>query len=124
MVLKRDWNFLILIHPFNRQTKPIFSVLPRGNALQPPLVCSGRQGHHLWSDVIVREGAGQLAVGLGLGEQCVGLALEGLHGVCAGSEASWRLLEGDELHEGVSELCGVTTLLPIHALPGSDYLLS
>src|SRR5947207_15201181 len=28
-----------------------------------------------------------------------------LHGVCAGSEASRRLLERDEPHEGVSELC-------------------
>src|SRR6185295_10599925 len=77
-------------------------------------------GHQLWSDVIVREGRGQLAVGLGLGKQCVGLGLERLHGVCAGSEASWRLLERDEFHEGVRELCRVTTLLPIHALPGSD----
>src|SRR5580765_2192692 len=74
----------------------------------------------LWSNVIVREGGGQLAMSLGLGEQCVGLGLERLHGVCAGSEASWRFLERDELHEGASELCGITTLLPIHALPGGD----
>ena len=45
-------------------------------------------------------------MGLGLGEQCVGLGLERLHGVCAGSEASWRLLERNELHEGVGELEG------------------
>src|SRR5882672_1877693 len=79
--------------------------------------------HHLWSDVIVREGSGQLAVGLGLGEQCVGFGLKRLHGICAGSEASWRLLERDKLHEGVGELGGVTALLPIHTLPGSDNLL-
>src|SRR6266478_969392 len=32
------------------------------------------------------------------------------------SEANRRLLERDERHEGVSELGGVTALLPIHAL--------
>src|SRR2546427_6285511 len=80
----------------------------------------GRQVHHFWSGVSVREGGGQLAVGLGLGEQRVGLGLERLDRIGAGSEAGRRLLKRNELHEGVGELSGVATLLPIHALPGSD----
>jgi hypothetical protein len=52
-------------------------------ALALALLVSNSQ---LWSDVIVREGGGQGAVGLG--EQRFGLGLEGLHGVCAGGEGA------------------------------------
>jgi hypothetical protein len=48
----------------------------------------------------VREGGGQLAMGLGLCEQRVGLGLKRLHGVSAGSEARRWLLERSELHKG------------------------
>ena len=71
----------------------------------------------------MREGCGQLAVGLGLCEQRVGLSVEGLHGVGAGSEAGGWLLERSKLHEGFRELGRIPSLLPIHALPGSDNLL-
>src|SRR6478672_5544586 len=78
-------------------------------------------GEHLWSGVLVRKRRGQFAVGLTLDMQRVRLGLERLHGVGAGSKAGRRLLERDELHEGVGELGGVATLLPVHALPcGND----
>src|SRR4029077_15034105 len=72
---------------------------------------------------VVREGAGQLAVGLGLGEQSVRLRLERLHGVGAGSEAGRWLFQRSELHEGLGELGGVAALLAIHAAPSGDDLL-
>jgi hypothetical protein len=60
-------------------------------------------------------------VGLALGEQRVRLDLERLYSVGAGSKAGRRLLERDELDEGVGELGGVATLRPIHGLPcGND----
>jgi len=59
---------------------------------------------HIWSEVLVGKGGGQLHVGFALGEQRVRLGLERLHGVGAGSKAGRRLLECDELDEGVGEL--------------------
>src|SRR5256714_10455240 len=108
------------MHPL--RLKSYFPWLPAvsGIAWLDPL---SRRGHDFWSNVIVGQRGGQLAVGFGLGEQCVSLGLKCLHGVCAGSKTNWRFLERNELHERVSELCGVATLLPIHALPGSDNLL-
>jgi len=53
-------------------------------------------------------------VGVGLGEQRFGLGLERLDGVGASGETGRRLLEFDDLHEGIGELGGVSTLLPIH----------
>ena len=52
-------------------------------------------------------------MGVGLGAQGVGLGLEGLHGVGAGSEAGRRLVEPGKLHERVGELPGVAALLAI-----------
>src|SRR5689334_2307084 len=71
---------------------------------------------------LAREGGGQLVVGAGLGEQRVGLGLERLHGVSTGCEADRWLLERSERHNRFGELGGIPTLLPIHALPGSDDL--
>ena len=62
-------------------------------------------------------------MGSALGEKRVGLGRKRLHGVGAGSEAGGRILERDELYEGVGELGGIATLLPIHALPGRDDFL-
>ncbi len=59
---------------------------------------------------------------LGLCDQRVGFGLERLHGVSAGSEASWWFLERCELHNGFSELGWVPTLLSIHALPSGNDL--
>src|ERR1700731_1022588 len=74
-------------------------------------------------ELLDSEGTGQLAVGMGLREQGAGLCLERLHRVGASSEAGWRLLERDELHDSVGKFGGITGLLPIHALPGRDDLL-
>src|SRR5579864_3619691 len=74
----------------------------------------------LWSGVIVREGRGQLVVGLGLCEQGFGLGLKRLHRVSTGCKSGRWLLELSEFHKGFGELGGIPTLLPIHALPGSD----
>ena len=71
-----------------------------------------------WSGAFVGQGAGQLAVGLGLGKQCVGLCLERLHGVGTGCEASRRFLERDERDERVRKLGGVATLLPMLPFQG------
>src|SRR3954471_8601125 len=88
---------------------------------------TGRANHSVmtsmgWSGVIVRERGGQLGVGLSLREERLGLGLERLHGVNAGSEAGRRLLERSQPHNSVGQLCGVSTLLPIHAPPGIDDL--
>jgi hypothetical protein len=41
-------------------------------------------------------------VGLGLGEQRVGLGLERLYSIGAGSKTNRRLLEPDESYEGIA----------------------
>src|SRR5687768_1474322 len=69
------------------------------------------------SGVVVRQRAGQVAVGVGLGEQKVGLLLESGDGVGAGGPAQRRLVGVGELDEGVGELGGVAALLAVHALP-------
>jgi hypothetical protein len=60
----------------------------------------------------VCEGGGQLAVGLCLGEQRVGLGLERLHCIGAGSKTNRRLLEPDERYEGLGELGGSPPCFP------------
>src|SRR6187551_1079689 len=75
------------------------------------------------SSVVVVEIAGQLAVGVGLGEEVPRLLLDSCDRVGAGGEAQRRLLLTCELDQGVGELGGVAALLAVHALPGSDRLL-
>src|SRR3954447_3635244 len=68
------------------------------------------------SGVVVREARRELTVGIGFGEEGVGLCLEELDGVGAGGEPGRRLLERGELDERVGELGGVAALLAVHAL--------
>ncbi len=69
------------------------------------------------------EGGGQIAVGLGLCEQRVGLSLERLDCIGAGSKPGRRILEPDERYESLGELGGVAALFPIHTFPSGDDLL-
>src|SRR5687768_6566694 len=82
-------------------------------------VRSGRRG----SDVVVGEVARQVAVGVGLLKKQLGPVLEGVNRVGAGGETQRRLVLGGEVDQRVGELGGVTALLAVHALPGSDGLL-
>ena len=68
------------------------------------------------------EGGGQIAVGVGLGEQSIRLALESLKRVSACGESSGRFLEFGELYDRVGELGWIAALFAIHAAPCSDGL--
>src|SRR5512132_2990021 len=65
------------------------------------------------SGVVVGEVAGQLAVGVGLGQEVFGLLLDSGDGVGAGHPAQRRLVLACELDQGVGELGGVTSLLAV-----------
>jgi hypothetical protein len=56
------------------------------------------------SGVVVGEVAGQLAVGLHLGQEALGLLLNNLDGVGAGDPAQRRLVGACQLNQGVGEL--------------------
>ena len=75
------------------------------------------------SGVVAGEVAGQRAVGVRLGDEIVCLLHNGRHGVGTSREAQRRLALACELDQRLSELCGVTSLLAVHAVPGSDGLL-
>src|SRR3954452_18469568 len=77
-----------------------------------------------WSrGVVVVQRRRQLPVGVGLGEQGVGLLLDRADGVGAGGPP-WRwLLGAGELHQGRGELGGVPALLAVHPVPDLDGLL-
>jgi hypothetical protein len=70
----------------------------------------------------MRQGTGEFAIRVGLSEQNIGLGLEGLHGIGAGSEAGWRLFEPGKMKECVGELGRVAPLPAVHAAPGGDDL--
>jgi hypothetical protein len=72
--------------------------------------------------VIVGEVVGQVTVGVDLGEHVFGRLLDNLHGV-AGREAQEWLNLAFEVDQRVGEFGGDTSLLAVHALPGSDGLL-
>ena len=73
------------------------------------------------SGVVVREGAGKLPVGVGLGEQVVGLLLDRGDGVGSGDPPQRGRVEFGELDEASGELRGVAWLLAVHAsLAGDD----
>src|SRR4051794_23487069 len=75
------------------------------------------------SGVGVREVAGEVAVGVDLGEQVLRLLLDTGDGVRTGDPAHRGLRRGREADEGGGELGGVTALLAVHAVPGGDGLL-
>jgi hypothetical protein len=54
--------------------------------------------------VLMSQGGGEFAIRARLSEQSIGLGLEALHGIGAGSEAGWRLFEPGEMNECVGEL--------------------
>jgi hypothetical protein len=58
-----------------------------------------------------------------LGEEVLGFLFEGCYGVGAGGEAQRRLVLACDLEQGVGELGGITSLLAVHGVPGSDGLL-
>lgn len=57
---------------------------------------------------------GQLAVGLGLGQEVLGFLHDKLHSVGSGDPSQRRLVLTCELDERVGELGGVTSLLAVH----------
>ena len=61
-------------------------------------------------------------MGVGLGEQGLGLLFDGLDGVGAGGPAKRGLVLASELDQRLGELDGVAALQPVHALPGGDRL--
>src|SRR5215212_3462745 len=67
--------------------------------------------------------SGQLTVGVGLGQQVVGLLLDGGDRVGAGREAQRRLLLTREPDQRLGELGGVASLLAVHAVPDGYGLL-
>src|SRR5215218_2285949 len=73
--------------------------------------------------VVVGQRAGQFAVGVGLGEQLLGLLLEHPDGVDAGRPAQRRLGGAGELDQRSGELGRVAALEAVHAVPGGDGLL-
>ena len=58
-------------------------------------------------------------MGVGLCEQRVGLGLERLYCIGAGSKTGRRLFEPTSV-TSLGELGGVATLFPIHTFPGGD----
>src|ERR1700733_14317585 len=52
-----------------------------------------------------------------LGEQRIGLGLEGLHGIGTSGKPERRLFESGEMHNCMSELSRVAALLAVHAAP-------
>jgi hypothetical protein len=75
------------------------------------------------SGVFAREVAGQLAIGVGLGEEVPGFLFEGCYGVGAGGEAQRRVVLACDMEQGVGELGGINPRLAVHGVPGSDGLL-
>ena len=59
------------------------------------------------------EVAGQLAVGVDLGQELLGLRFSSLHGVGAGHEAQRRLVLACELDQRVGELGGSPPCRPV-----------
>src|SRR3954467_3813855 len=70
--------------------------------------------------LVVREVAGQRAVGVDLGEQLTGLAFDGLDGIAAGDPSCRRVFDVSERHSPPSELRGIAALLAAHAGPCLD----
>src|SRR5689334_13937666 len=81
-----------------------------------------RLGSGVGGDVVVGQRRGQVTVGVGLGEQLVGLLLEGGDGVGAGRPAQRRLVGVGKPDQRAGELGGVAALLAAHGLPGGDGL--
>src|SRR6266700_3897665 len=71
---------------------------------------------------VVGEVAGQLPVGVDLGEEVVGLLLNRCDRVGSCDPARRRVLLPGEFYEGGGELGGVAGLLAVHGLPGRDGL--
>ncbi len=72
--------------------------------------------------VLMSKGAGEFAICVRLSQQCIGLGLEGLHGIGTSGEAGWRFVESGKMNECVGELGRVAPLLPVHAAPSGDDL--
>ena len=72
--------------------------------------------------LVDRERRRQVAVGIDLREQLLGLLLDGCDGVGAGNPAQRRLLLVDDGDQGLRELGGIVGLLAAHRLPGGPGL--
>src|SRR3954468_9451898 len=70
--------------------------------------------------LVVREGRGERAMRVGLGEQFVGLLLERLDSVGTGGPAQRGLGLARELDQSLGELGRVAALQAVHLLPGAD----
>jgi hypothetical protein len=92
-------------------------------ALRPTVIRKVGIGEKLHcQSVLIRQGTGEFAIRVRLSEQSIGLVLEGLHGIGAGSEAGWRFFEPGEMNECVGKVGRVAPLLAVHAAPSGDDL--
>ena len=74
------------------------------------------------SGVVVVEVGGELAVGVGLGEELVAFCSTAATASAPAIQRSGGSSRAIELHEGAAELGGVAALLAVHRLPGLDGL--